>query len=200
MTGTFTSDDIVAALKAAAEPTRLRILLLLAGGRTERQGSDPDPGPKPAADQPASEASCRSGADRAVSRRQLGLFSCLRPSAVGGRLGAAPFWRDVDQAEASVRARSRTRRSLEARARGSRTELFFEQHAADWDRIRTLHVGGKRRGSCDVEGRWARGRSSLFVDLGTGTGRTLELFADRFERGLGLDVNQAMLDVRAQPI
>jgi ArsR family transcriptional regulator len=33
----------------------------------------------------------------------------------------------------------------------------------------------------------------FLVDLGTGTGRTLELFADRFARGLGLDVNQAML-------
>src|SRR3990172_4596762 len=30
--GTFASDDIVTALKAAAEPTRLRILLLLANG------------------------------------------------------------------------------------------------------------------------------------------------------------------------
>ncbi len=33
----------------------------------------------------------------------------------------------------------------------------------------------------------------LLVDLGTGTGRMLELFAPRFERGLGLDVNQPML-------
>jgi ArsR family transcriptional regulator len=33
----------------------------------------------------------------------------------------------------------------------------------------------------------------FFVDLGTGTGRTLELFADRYERGVGIDANQAML-------
>jgi ArsR family transcriptional regulator len=32
-----------------------------------------------------------------------------------------------------------------------------------------------------------------FVDLGTGTGRMLELFAPRFRRGLGLDLNPAML-------
>jgi ubiquinone/menaquinone biosynthesis C-methylase UbiE len=31
------------------------------------------------------------------------------------------------------------------------------------------------------------------VDLGTGTGRMLEVLADRYERGLGLDVNQSML-------
>ena len=32
MSGSFASDEIVTALKAAAEPTRLRILLLLAAG------------------------------------------------------------------------------------------------------------------------------------------------------------------------
>ena len=34
---------------------------------------------------------------------------------------------------------------------------------------------------------------NLLVDLGTGTGRTLELFADRYKRGLGFDRNTAML-------
>ena len=33
----------------------------------------------------------------------------------------------------------------------------------------------------------------LLVDLGTGTGRILELFADRYARGLGIDANHAML-------
>ena len=37
------------------------------------------------------------------------------------------------------------------------------------------------------------GPFELFVDLGTGTGRVLELFRDRFQRALGIDVNQAML-------
>ncbi len=32
LTGSFASEEIVTALKAAAEPTRLRILLLLASG------------------------------------------------------------------------------------------------------------------------------------------------------------------------
>ena len=32
-----------------------------------------------------------------------------------------------------------------------------------------------------------------FVDAGTGTGRVLQLFADRFEHGTGIDINHAML-------
>jgi ArsR family transcriptional regulator len=37
------------------------------------------------------------------------------------------------------------------------------------------------------------GPFKLLLDLGTGTGRILELFADRYERALGFDLNQAML-------
>jgi ubiquinone/menaquinone biosynthesis C-methylase UbiE len=33
----------------------------------------------------------------------------------------------------------------------------------------------------------------MLVDLGTGTGRMLELFADHYARGLGIDANHAML-------
>lgn len=33
----------------------------------------------------------------------------------------------------------------------------------------------------------------FLVDLGTGTGRTLELFAGRYQRAVGIDINQAML-------
>ena len=42
------------------------------------------------------------------------------------------------------------------------------------------------------DGRGSR-PADLLVDLGTGTGRTLELLADRIRRGIGIDINQAML-------
>jgi len=38
-----------------------------------------------------------------------------------------------------------------------------------------------------------RGSTLSLLDLGTGTGRILEVLAGRYERGLGLDVNQSML-------
>ena len=37
------------------------------------------------------------------------------------------------------------------------------------------------------------GPFDLLVDLGTGTGRMLELFADRYRRGIGIDLSPAML-------
>lgn len=37
------------------------------------------------------------------------------------------------------------------------------------------------------------GPFEFLVDLGTGTGRILELFADRIRRGIGIDINRDML-------
>jgi ubiquinone/menaquinone biosynthesis C-methylase UbiE len=36
---------------------------------------------------------------------------------------------------------------------------------------------------------------TTLLDIGTGTGRILELFADRIERGLGIDLSSAMLNL-----
>jgi ArsR family transcriptional regulator len=71
-------------------------------------------------------------------------------------------------------------------------QAYFQTHAADWDSIRALHVA-----EADVEAAVSSalgdGPFDLFVDLGTGTGRMLELFGTRFRRGLGLDLSPAML-------
>ena len=76
--------------------------------------------------------------------------------------------------------------------RAATAQAFFAEHAAEWDRIRSLHVA-----EADVEAAMraalGSGPFELLVDLGTGTGRALELFADRYERALGIDANQAML-------
>lgn len=71
---------------------------------------------------------------------------------------------------------------------------YFSANAADWDRIRSLHIDDQ-----DVE----RALSELFpatgvkdlLDIGTGTGRMLELFADRIESGHGIDLSRDMLAV-----
>jgi ArsR family transcriptional regulator len=108
----------------------------------------------------------------------------------GGRL-ALRLVSDVDPDEAAVR-RDRERAEALKREREAAAQAFFEAHAADWDRIRSLHVAERdvEAAMCEALG---EGPFRFLVDLGTGTGRTLELFADRFERGLGIDVNQAML-------
>ena len=88
--------------------------------------------------------------------------------------------------------RDRERAEALKREREAAAQSYFRNHAADWDRIRALHVA-----ESEVEEAMRQalgpGPFKLLVDLGTGTGRMLEFLADRFERGLGFDLNQAML-------
>jgi ubiquinone/menaquinone biosynthesis C-methylase UbiE len=181
--------DLVAALKAAAEPTRLRILLLLAGGELNVKDLTLILGQSQPRISRHLKLLCEAGL---IERFRDGswVYFHISDRQAGGRL-ALRLVADVDPSESSVR-RDRERAEALKREREAAAQAFFEKHAADWDRIRTLHVAEK-----DVEAAMRRaigdGPFDLFVDLGTGTGRTLELFADRFARGLGLDVNQAML-------
>ena len=73
------------------------------------------------------------------------------------------------------------------REREAAAQKYFQAHAGEWDRIRALHVA-----EAEVEGAVAAvlgtGPFDLLVDLGTGTGRMLELLAPRFRRGLGVDL------------
>ena len=79
--------------------------------------------------------------------------------------------------------------------RGERVEAanrYFTGHAAVWDQIRSLHVA-----ESEVElaidrvlGKLALGR---LVDIGTGTGRMIELFGPRASQAIGIDRSSEML-------
>lgn len=91
-----------------------------------------------------------------------------------------------------ARDRDRFGQSREARAQAA--AAYFEKNAAEWDSVRRLHLP-----ESDIESRMralaGEGRAELFVDLGTGTGRMLELFADRYESGVGFDLSREMLSL-----
>ena len=71
-------------------------------------------------------------------------------------------------------------------------QAYFKAHASEWDQIRALHVAEKEVEAA-MDAALGPGPFTLLVDLGTGTGRTLELFAPRADRALGFDLNHAML-------
>jgi ArsR family transcriptional regulator len=76
--------------------------------------------------------------------------------------------------------------------RAAAANEWFEAHAGDWDAIRSLHVA-----ESEVEAEMGRvlGEGSLgaLIDIGTGTGRMLELFAPKAETALGIDRSSEML-------
>jgi len=76
--------------------------------------------------------------------------------------------------------------------RAEAAQRYFAAHAQIWDSIRSLHVA-----EADVERAVARaleGRSlGTLVDIGTGTGRMIELFGPRAEEAIGIDRSSEML-------
>ena len=76
--------------------------------------------------------------------------------------------------------------------RAAAAERYFSAHAEAWDTIRSLHVA-----ETEVEEAIARalGEQELgrLVDIGTGTGRMIELFASRADSVIGIDRSSEML-------
>jgi len=101
----------------------------------------------------------------------------------------------ADQTTATDRQRLTAIRAERAEAAGQ----YFEQIAGLWDGVRSLHVADTEveqalLAAADahrIEGAPIRS----LLDIGTGTGRILELFGDRIDRGLGLDLSKAMLNL-----
>lgn len=185
----LTVDDLVAALKSAAEPTRLRILMLLAAGELNVKDLTLILGQS----QPRISRHLKLLTEAGlVERFREGswVYFHISDRQPGGRL-ALRLIADVDARDDQMR-RDRERADALKRERESSAQAFFEAHAADWDRIRTLHVA-ERDVEMAMQDAIGPGPFKFFVDLGTGTGRALDLFADRYTRGLGIDVNQAML-------
>lgn len=189
MAGSFASDDIVTALKAAAEPTRLRILVLLAAGELSVKDLTVILGQS----QPRISRHLKLLAEAGlVERFREGSWAYFHVSdrSAGGRL-ARDILSLVDDSDRVV-ARDRERADALKREREATAQSYFQSHAADWDRIRSLHIAERDVDQAIVEA-LGPGPFKLLIDLGTGTGRILELLADRYARGLGFDVNNAML-------
>lgn len=185
----FSSSELVSVLKAAAEPTRLRILLLLRGGELNvkdlmqilRQS------------QPRLSRHLKLMFEAGLLERfREGSWVYFRLSEQlrFGRLAQALS--DFADLNDPLFARDAERLQALKKDRQDAAQAYFEAHAGEWDRIRSLHVADD-----DVEkamlAALGEDRFDLLVDLGTGTGRTLELFSELYRRAIGFDVNQSML-------
>ena len=112
------------------------------------------------------------------------------PASVDPILTALATWRarGEDRDAAADRARLAAVRADRAASAAS----WFEAHAADWDAIRSLHVAESEVEAAMLAllGDRPLGR---MIDIGTGTGRMIELFADRATSALGIDRSSEML-------
>jgi ubiquinone/menaquinone biosynthesis C-methylase UbiE/DNA-binding transcriptional ArsR family regulator len=176
-------------LKAAAETTRLRILALLA----EAELTVSDLTEILRQSQPRLSRHLRLLAEAAlVERFREGSWAFFR---LGERGSSADIARALiarlDLSDPTI-ARDRERLGAVRTARTTAAQNYFRRHAAEWDRIRKLHVADTAVEDA-IRAAIADKPIRTLLDLGTGTGRMLELFAEDIERGLGLDMSLDML-------
>lgn len=79
-------------------------------------------------------------------------------------------------------------------ARDQAAAEYFERNAADWDRVRALHLPEADIDSAILEAA-GEGPFELMVDVGVGQGRMIQLFADRVRRAEGFDSSRQMLAI-----
>ena len=80
------------------------------------------------------------------------------------------------------------------RRRQTRAAEYFGANAARWDEIRSLHASDRAVEQALLKLVGKRPFQSM-LDLGTGTGRLLEIFAPFYRRGVGIDLSREMLAV-----
>lgn len=179
----------LAGLRAAGEATRLRILALVAAGELNVKDLTQILGQS----QPRISRHLKLMAEAGLIRRfREGSWVFFRLADSGAEaVLARAIVASLDPTDLTL-ARDRARASAVEQARAESAQAYFKAHASEWDQIRALHVAEKEVEAA-MDAALGPGPFTLLVDLGTGTGRTLELFAPRSDRALGFDLNHAML-------
>jgi len=182
-------DPLNAALKAAGEVTRLRMLALL--GEAELTVSDLTDILRQS--QPRISRHLKLLAEAGlIERFREGTWAFFRLAEHGGGAQVArSLLNQLNPADPTV-ARDRDKLAAVRAARAAAAQAYFRAHAAEWDRIRKLHAADA---AVEEAIRLALADKPFrsLLDLGTGTGRMLELFGHEIERGLGLDLSLDML-------
>jgi ubiquinone/menaquinone biosynthesis C-methylase UbiE len=184
-------EELNATLKATGEETRLRILVLL--GEAELTVSEFTEILRQS--QPRISRHLKLLAEAGlVERFREGSWAFFRRTEHGAAAAvAARVVSELDPADPVV-LRDRERLAGVRAARVKAAQDYFGRHAAEWDRIRRLHTADDM-----VEGAIRKilleRPFRTLLDLGTGTGRILELFGHDIERGLGIDLSLDMLSI-----
>lgn len=184
-------EQLLTALRGAGEATRLRIIALLSKGELTVgelvQILDQS--------QPRVSRHLKLMGDSGLlDRFQEGtqVFYRLSAEGSGGYLNSAivdlldesdqEFLSDLEQLEA-IR--------LE---RANRAQAYFDANANDWDTLRSLHVSEEQVETALLKAQGGKHVRTL-LDVGTGTGRMLQLFAPFADQALGLDISRSMLAI-----
>ncbi|EJL21121.1 metalloregulator ArsR/SmtB family transcription factor [Novosphingobium sp. AP12] len=186
-------------LRALSEPTRLRIMRLLAhmelavGELAQVLGQS----------QPRVSRHIRILCDAGLAeRRKEGSWVFLRsavnendPPSLGSASAQLLELAERDDAQFAARCAEDRRQLAAIRAgREASAEAYFARHAVEWDTLRRLH-GADAPVEAALLGALETQPLGALLDVGTGTGRMAELLAARAGRVTALDKSPEMLRI-----
>ena len=182
---------LLSALRAAGEPTRLRILAILARGELTVSELTQ----VLLQSQPRISRHLKLLADaKLVKRHPEGSWVFYRLNDSQDIAGLLQQLITHLPADDLTLQRDYERFEHVCEERAARARHYFAANAAAWDDLRTHHIP-----ETEVEGKIATSigerQIDLLVDLGTGTGRMLEIFAPRCARAIGFDISPEMLTI-----
>lgn len=195
----LSADDVVAGLRAIGEPTRLRIAALMVVGELSVSELCRILGQS----QPRVSRHLKLLGDAGLLQRHSeGTSAYFGPTAdPRGRRLLHTVVRLLDD-EDGILVADRARLHDVWSDRTRRASDYFDELAESWESMRSRHVADADVETAVVEfvakhhplaeDGSPRGR---LLDLGTGTGRIMELLADRFEHVVGVDLSANMLNV-----
>ncbi len=184
-------DKLLQVLRAAGESTRLRLLAIL--GESELSVSEITHILRQS--QPRVSRHLKLLTDAGlITRFREGSWVFYRLETRGEGGDFAHHLLDFLPGDDPVVVRDRERLEDVRRERAEAAAAYFRENAPQWDEIRALYVP-----EADVESAivdlMGEGPLPLLIDLGTGTGRMLELFSGRADTAIGYDISHDMLNV-----
>lgn len=184
-------ETVLTGLRAAAEPTRLRMLALLAHGDLTVSELTHILGQSQPRVSRHLKLMCEAGL---LDRFPEGTWVFYRMAGIGRGSALAKALLELLPADDAVLALDQQRLAAVRAARAARAQDYFKENASRWNEIRSLHVDEREVEAALVE-QFAGLEIGDLVDMGTGTGRALEVLAPVFERGIGIDLSREMLSM-----
>jgi ubiquinone/menaquinone biosynthesis C-methylase UbiE len=184
-------NQLLQGLRAAAEPTRLRILALCARGELTASDLTAILGQS----QPRVSRHLKVLVEAGLLQRlREGTWAFYRLSDIGLAARLAHGLVDFIPPDTDLVKRDLERLESVKRQRANVASAFFRRNAAEWDSIRRLYIN-----DAEVErallSLLPKGEVHGLLDIGTGTGRILEILGQEIDRGVGIDLSREMLAV-----
>ena len=184
-------DSVLGALTAAGEPTRLRLLALLCDAELTVSELVAILGQS----QPRISRHLKLLVEAGlVERHREGAWVFLLVAQSGPAARLARHIVNSIAFDDPVLFADRARLEEVRLARAEQAATYFATHAANWDELRAMHVAEEKVETAIREAVEAAPIGNL-LDVGTGTGRMLELLAPQANRALGIDQSPQMLGI-----